>query len=150
MSRPDKHTYFMEMAKLVSTRSTCLRRQYGAVIVKDDMVVSTGYNGAVKGAQHCEELGCLREELGIPSGERYELCRSVHAEANAIIQAAQNGVAIKEADLYVNGVPCQMCARLIINAGIKEVYIPEMVWVKYHEITVKQFEDSPVALYVLP
>lgn len=113
----------MQIAKDVSSRSTCLRRQHGAVIVKNDQILSTGYNGSPRGMPHCETLGCLREELGIPSGERYEMCRSVHAEANAIIQAAANGVAIEGATMYITGMPCQMCGRMIVNAGIIAVWI---------------------------
>lgn len=113
----------MHIAKDVSSRSTCLRRQHGAVIVKNDQILSTGYNGSPRRMPHCETLGCLREELGIPSGERYEMCRSVHAEANAIIQAAANGVAIEGATMYVTGMPCQMCGRMLINAGIIAVWI---------------------------
>lgn len=127
MERPSKSEYFMQIAKDVATRSTCLRRQHGAVIVKNDQILSTGYNGAPKGMPHCETLGCLREELGIPSGERYELCRSVHAEANAIIQAAKNGVNIDGGTIYITGMPCYMCSKMIVNAGIKEVIVATYV-----------------------
>lgn len=123
MERPSKQEYFMQIAKDVSTRSTCLRRQHGAVIVKNDQILSTGYNGSPKGMPHCSTLGCLREELSVPSGERYELCRSVHAEANAIIQAAHNGVRIEGATMYITGMPCYMCAKMIVNAGLKEVWV---------------------------
>jgi dCMP deaminase len=148
--RPSTHTYFMNMAKLAATRSTCLCRQYGAVIVRYNMVISTGYNGAVKKEQHCSEIGCLRTELGIPAGENYELCRSVHAEANAIIQAAYTGAQTKGASLYVNGIPCQMCARMIINAGIREVYVPAVEFIKYHTLTEDIFENSDTKYYILP
>ena len=123
MVRPSWNEYFMQIAKDASTRSTCLRRQHGAVIVRNNQVVSVGYNGSPKRMPHCEYLGCLREELGIPSGERYELCRSVHAEANALIQAAKNGVSIDGSTMYVTGMPCLMCAKMIINAGIREVWV---------------------------
>ncbi|HXY87185.1 MAG TPA: dCMP deaminase family protein [Candidatus Acidoferrales bacterium] len=120
--RISKDEYYMTLAKTVSARSTCLRRQYGAIIVsKSDHILSTGYNGAARGELHCLSLGCERERLKVPKGERYELCVSVHAEANAIIQAARGGASIDGAKLYVNGVPCKMCWRLIKNAGIEEV-----------------------------
>lgn len=114
--------YFMEMTHLVSLRSTCLRRKVGAVIVKDKRVLSTGYNGAPKNLQHCIDIGwCLREKLKVPIGERHELCRGVHAEQNAIIQAALFGVSIKNATLYVTNHPCSLCVKMLINADIKEI-----------------------------
>ena len=121
MDRPSIDEYFMEMAKLVSTRSTCVRREVGAVIVKDKRVLSTGYNGAPKGSKHCEELGCIRVELNVPSGTRHELCRGVHAEQNAVIQAAYFGVSVKDSTIYTTTFPCSMCAKLLINAGVKEI-----------------------------
>jgi len=121
-NRISKDEYYMTLAKTVSSRSTCIRRQYGAIIVsKGDHILSTGYNGAARGELHCLNLGCERERLKVPKGERYELCVSVHAEANAIIQAARGGASIDGAKLYVNGAPCKMCWRLIKNAGIAEV-----------------------------
>lgn len=121
-NRISKDEYYMTLAKTVSSRSTCIRRQYGAIIVsKGDHILSTGYNGAARGEPHCLNLGCERERLNVPKGERYELCVSVHAEANAIIQAARGGASIDGAKLYVNGVPCKMCWRLIKNAGISEI-----------------------------
>ena len=120
--RVSKDEYYMTLAKTVSLRSTCTRRQYGAIIVSPgDHILSTGYNGAARGEPHCLQAGCERERLQVPKGERYELCVSVHAEANAIIQAAKGGASINGATLYVNGTPCQMCWRLIKNAGIDEV-----------------------------
>jgi len=112
--------YFMEIAKVVAKRSTCLRRQIGAVIVKNKIIVSTGYNGAPRGLPHCLDIGCLRDELGIASGERHEVCRGVHAEQNALIQAGRSA---EGATLYVNAYPCKICAKLIINAGIKRVVV---------------------------
>jgi len=109
------------MAILASSRSTCLRRQVGAVIVKDKKVLATGYNGAPSGLAHCAQRGCLREQLKIPSGQRHELCRGLHAEQNAIIQAACYGVPIKGSSLYVTCYPCSVCAKMIINAGIVEI-----------------------------
>lgn len=132
MARISWDEYFMNMAELASRRSTCLRRQVGAVIVKDNQVLATGYNGAPKGVPNCCDLNeCLREKLHIPSGERHELCRAVHAENNAITQCAVNGVSCKGAIMYVTASPCNMCLKQIINAGIvkiiaKEVYPDEM------------------------
>ena len=118
-TRPSWDTYFMEIALLVARRSTCLRRMVGAVIVKDKRILSTGYNGAPSGVRHCIETGCLREQLKVPSGQRHELCRGIHAEQNAIIQAAYHGVSIKGATLYCTNLPCSICSKMIINAGIR-------------------------------
>jgi len=120
--RPSWETYFMDIAELVSKRSTCIRRAVGAIIVKDKRILSTGYNGAPTGIRHCTEVGCLREELNVPSGEKHELCRGIHAEQNAIIQAAFHGVSIKNADLFCTNLPCSICAKMLINAGIKKIY----------------------------
>ena len=119
--RPSWDSYFMQMAQVVAGRSTCLRRQVGAVIVKEKQILSTGYNGSPSKLQHCEEIGCLRQSLGVPSGERHEICRAVHAEQNALVQAAKHGVAISGADLYCTHQPCVLCTKLLINAGIKRV-----------------------------
>jgi dCMP deaminase len=119
--RPSWDAYFMDIAGLVARRSTCLRRCVGAVIVKDKRILSTGYNGAPSGIAHCAETGCLRELLKVPSGERHELCRGIHAEQNAIIQAAYHGVSIREATLYCTNLPCSICAKMIINAGIRTI-----------------------------
>lgn len=122
--RPDWNSYFMEITKLVSTRATCLRRKVGAIIVKDRHILTTGYNGPPKGVPHCDELGgCLREKLNVPSGERMEISRAVHAEQNAIIQAARLGINIEGADMYVTNQPCFICAKMIINSGIKRIFI---------------------------
>lgn len=121
MKRPSFDEYFMEIAKIVATRSTCLRRKVGAVIVKDHHILATGYNGAPKGFRHCEEVGCIREKLGIPRGERHELCRGLHAEQNAIIQAAVFGVSIKGATIYTTHFPCSVCMKMLVNAEIKEI-----------------------------
>ncbi len=120
--RPSWEAYFMEIAELVAKRSTCLRRSVGAVIVKDKQILSTGYNGAPSRVDHCLDVGCLREQMGIPSGERHELCRGIHAEQNAIIQAAYHGVTIKGAVLFCTNLPCSICAKMIINAGIGTIY----------------------------
>jgi dCMP deaminase len=120
-SRPSWDNYFKKITEEVKTRSTCLRRQVGAVIVQNKRILATGYNGAPSGLKHCLEIGCLREKLGIPSGERQELCRGLHAEQNAIIQAAQHGVSIAGAKIYTTNKPCVSCTKMIINAGIKEI-----------------------------
>lgn len=123
--RPDWDTYFMEIATLVGKRSTCTRRQVGAIVVMDRRILTTGYNGAPSGIAHCREVGCLREALNVPSGERHELCRGIHAEQNAIIQAARHGVSIKGSTLYCTNLPCSICAKMIINAGIKNIFFAE-------------------------
>lgn len=124
--RPSWDEYFMGMAELTAQRSTCLRRQVGAVIVQDKHIIATGYNGAPRGIPHCEEKGgCLREELGIPSGERHELCRALHAEQNAIIQAATLAQSIDGATMYITHQPCIICAKMIINAGIRRIVVKE-------------------------
>lgn len=123
--RPSWDEYFMQIVDVVKTRSTCLRRQVGAILVVDKHIISTGYNGPPTGLAHCEETGCLREQLGIPSGERPELCRGVHAEQNAIIQAALHGVSTKGATLYVSASPCVICAKMLINAGVKRIVYEE-------------------------
>ena len=115
----------MEMAELARKRSTCLRRHVGAVIVKDNRVIATGYNGVPKGIRHCEETGCLRQQLNVPSGKMHELCRGLHAEQNAIIQAACMGSSIEGGTLYCTTQPCVICTKMIINAGIKRVVIKE-------------------------
>lgn len=119
--RPSWDEYFMEMAEIVKTRSTCLRRQVGAVVVKDKRILASGYNGAPTGLKHCEETGCLRKQLGIPSGERHELCRGLHAEQNSIIQASLHGVKLEGATIYVTIQPCVVCTKMIINAGISRL-----------------------------
>ncbi len=126
MERPSWDEYFMQMAELAATRSTCLRRHVGAVIVQDRHMVATGYNGAPRGIMHCAERGgCLREKLNVPSGERHELCMGLHAEQNAIIQAATLGQSIEGATIYVTHQPCVICAKMIINAGIRRIVVKE-------------------------
>jgi dCMP deaminase len=119
--RPSWDDYFMTIARQVATRSTCLRRNCGAVIVKDRRLLATGYNGTPKGLRHCEEVGCLREKLGIASGSHHELCRGIHAEQNAVVQAALYGVAIDGSTIYSTHQPCVQCAKILINAGITEI-----------------------------
>lgn len=121
-ARPSWEEYFMDITDLVARRSTCLRRSVGAIIVKDRRVLATGYNGAPSGLAHCSETGCLREKQNVPSGQRHELCRGIHAEQNAIIQAAYHGVSIKDASLFCTNLPCSICAKMLINAGIKAIW----------------------------
>lgn len=123
--RPTWDQQFMELAVLASKRSTCTRRSVGAIIVRDTRVISTGYNGPPKGAEHCDVSGCIREELNVPSGQRAELCRGIHAEQNAIIQAAVSGVSVVGGTLYCTNHPCSICAKMIINSGISEVVYME-------------------------
>ena len=124
--RPSWDEYFMDMAVLTAKRSTCLRRQVGAVIVKDKHIIATGYNGAPRGVPHCDEKGgCLRQQLNVPSGERHELCSALHAEQNAIIQAATLGQSIEGGTIYVTNQPCVICAKMIINAGIRRIVVKE-------------------------
>jgi len=125
MSIPDWDDYFMQIARLVAKRSTCLRRQVGAVVVKDKRILATGYNGAPRGLRHCDETGCLREQMEVPSGERHELCRGLHGEQNAVIQAALYGISISDSLLYTTHQPCVLCVKMIINAGIKQIYYSE-------------------------
>lgn len=120
--RPSWIKYFMDITELVAKRSTCTRRAVGALLVKDKQILSTGYNGAPRGITHCSVTGCLREQMNVPSGERHELCRGVHAEQNAIIQAAYYGVSIKGSTLFCTNQPCSICAKMLINAGIKKIY----------------------------
>jgi len=123
--RPSWDEYFLEVAKLVAKRSTCLRRSVGAVLVKDKRILATGYNGAPRGLKHCYEIGCMRQKLKIPSGERHELCRALHAEQNALIQASLYGISVKGSSLYATNQPCVICAKMIINAGIADIVISE-------------------------
>lgn len=160
MERRDKFNYYLDIADTVSERGTCLRRRYGAVIVKNDIIISTGYVGAPRGRENCCDLGeCKREELGVPRGQRYELCRSVHAEANAIIAASREdmigstlylvGREVATGKLVENAAPCSMCKRLIINAGIARVVIRESAdtykiilvddWVRNDESLIGEF-----------
>jgi dCMP deaminase len=125
MKRPSWEAYFMEITSLVAERSTCLRRKVGAVLVRDKRILATGYNGAPSGLPHCLDIGCLREDNNIPSGQRHELCRGLHAEQNVIIQAARDGIPIQGATLYSTTRPCVICAKMIINATIAAVYYQE-------------------------
>lgn len=125
MPRPTWDQYFIDITHLVATRSTCLRRQVGALLVKERNILATGYNGTPSGIRHCEEVGCLRERLGVPSGQRHELCRGLHAEQNAIIQAARHGINIDGATLYCTTMPCVICTKMVINAGVQRIVYEE-------------------------
>ncbi len=119
--RPSFDEYFIKITQVVAERSTCLKRLVGAIIVKDNRILTTGYNGAPKGFRHCAQTGCIRQAQNIPSGQRHELCRGLHAEQNAIIQAAWHGVTIEGATMYVTYHPCVICVKMMINAGIKKL-----------------------------
>lgn len=143
MVRPGWPEYFMSIAKMVALRSTCLRRSVGAVLVRDKRILSTGYNGAPSGLRHCEEVGCVRQDSSIRSGTRHELCRGLHAEQNAIIQAAYHGISIQGADLYCTNKPCVICSKMLINAGIKTIYFAD----GYDDLLSEQlFEEAGVML----
>lgn len=124
-TRPSWDEYFMDITRRVATRSTCLRRAVGAILVHDKRIIASGYNGGPTGLAHCLDIGCLRERLGIPSGQQHELCRGIHAEQNAIIQAARYGVSIDGAVLYCTTQPCTQCTKMLINAGITEIVYAE-------------------------
>ncbi len=142
--RPSWDDYFMEIARAVSGRATCLRRRVGAVVVRDKRILATGYNGAPSGLAHCVDVGCLREKRGVASGERHELCRGLHAEQNALLQAALYGISLSGASLYSTHRPCALCAKMIINAGIREVFFdagyPD-------ELAEELFREAGVRLY---
>jgi len=125
VKRPSWDKYFIDIARLISTRSTCLRRKVGAIIVKNRRILATGYNGTPSNISHCDEVGCLRDKLNIPSGERHELCRGLHAEQNVLLQAALYGISVKDSVLYCTNQPCSICAKMLINAGIKEIVVAD-------------------------
>ena len=145
IKRPDWDTYFMNIADVVATRATCIKRQVGAVIVLNKQILATGYNGAPRGMKHGAEAGCIREQLEVPSGTHHELCRGLHAEQNAIIQAARNGVHIEGGTLYCTFLPCVICAKMIINAGLGRIvfkgYYPD-------ELAVQMFAESGIEMHL--
>jgi len=148
--RPSWDRYFMDIAAMVATRSTCMRRSVGAIAVNNRRILATGYNGTPKGLRHCTEVGCIRQELGIPSGQRHELCRGLHAEQNCIIQAAVHGVQLDGSTIYCTFQPCAVCAKMLINAGISEVvfeggYPDEMAVSMLNEAGVKLRRLEPEA-----
>lgn len=144
MERPTWNEYFVDLAVLIASRSTCLRKQHGAIVVKNRQILTTGYNGVPIGAEHCST--CIRIEQNIPHGERYELCKSVHAEMNSIIQAARHGVSIEGADIYITGMPCMMCARAIINAGLKHVFVAELDSQQYHADSINLLSKAKIPI----
>ena len=146
-NRPSWDEYFMEMADLVRKRSTCERRGVGAVIVKDNRVMASGYNGAPKGVAHCKEVGCLRAQMNVPSGQRHELCRGVHAEQNAIVQAANLGQSIEGGTVYCTTQPCIICTKMIINAGIKRVVCAESY---PDELAEAMMKEAGITVDVIP
>ena len=147
MERIVKENYYLDIAETVLERSTCLRRQYGAIIVRNDEIVATGYNGAPRRIAHCEERGgCIRQKLGIPSGERHELCRALHAEQNAIIQAATLAQSIEGGTIYVTHQPCVICAKMIINAGISRIVVKEGY---PDELAVEMLEEAGLRIIML-
>ena len=148
--RPSWDEYFMEFARLAARRSSCLRRSVGAVLVREKRVLATGYNGVPTGITHCSETGCLRERLKVPSGERHELCRGLHAEQNAIIQAAHHGISIEGSTLYCTTHPCIICTKMLINAGIVGVVYAEgyaddlsAEMLKESGIAIRKYEGPP-------
>lgn len=150
VDRPSWDRYFMDIAAMVATRSTCMRRSVGAIAVNNRRILATGYNGTPKGLRHCTEVGCIRQELGIPSGQRHELCRGLHAEQNCIIQAAVHGVQLDGSTIYCTFQPCAVCAKMLINAGISEVvfeggYPDEMAVSMLNEAGVKLRKLEPEA-----
>lgn len=139
--------YFMQIARLVAQRATCLRRKVGAVIVKDKRMLATGYNGAPSGLKHCLEIGCLREKLKIPSGQRHELCRGLHGEQNAIIQASLYGISVKGSSIYITNQPCVICAKMLINAGIAEIIISDAY---PDEMAMEFLKEAGIRVRILP
>lgn len=146
-TRPNIDDYFLQIAMVVAQRATCHRHDVGAVLVRDKQILATGFNGAAAGVKDCLELGCLRDELKIPSGTRHEICRAVHAEQNAIIQAALHGVTTENSTMYCTHAPCNLCAKIMVNAGVKRVVCingyPDDRWKPL-------FEEAGVTLDVLP
>ena len=146
MERIGWDRYFMKIAEVVAERSTCLRRHVGAVLVKDKQILATGYNGAPKGLPHCAEVGCLRAQLKVPSGQRHELCRGLHAEQNAIIQAAVHGISIAGAVAYVTITPCVVCAKMLINASVGTIVVSEFYTDK---LALAMLQQAGVELFLL-
>ena len=144
--RIDWHIYFAKIAQMVAERSTCIRRKVGAVAVKDKRILATGYNGAPSGIAHCLDIGCLREKLKIPSGERHELCRGLHAEQNVIIQAAVHGISLKGCDIYCTHLPCLICTKMLINCSVKNIYYLEGY---PDELSKSMLEEAKVSLHKL-
>jgi len=145
LNRPNIDEYFLKVAAVVAERSTCRRHHVGAVAVKDKHILATGYNGAPSGFKDCLELGCLRDELGIPSGERHEICRAIHAEQNVIIQAALHGVSLEGSTIYATHTPCVLCAKMLTNAKIKRL----VSFGKYNDDTfIQLFKEAGIELNI--
>lgn len=144
--RPSWNEYFMEITRVISSRSTCLRRKVGAIIVLERRIISTGYNGAPSGLKHCDEVGCLRKDLKIPSGQRHELCRGLHAEQNAIIQAAVYGVSVRGGTLYATHSPCIVCAKMLVNADIEKIICQEGY---PDELTNEMLKAADIPLHII-
>ncbi len=158
-SRPSWHAYFMGITDLVATRATCTRRKVGAIMVKDKQILCSGYNGAPSGVPHCAETGCLRMQLQVPSGEKHELCRGVHAEQNAIVQAASHGISLRGATLYCTNQPCSICAKMLINTGVEKIYYTDgyddplaldmldqagIVMIRLERLATDQYHEVPI------
>ena len=148
IERIDWNTYFINITKEVTKRSTCMRRMVGAIVVKENLILSTGYNGTPIGIKHCEDIGCIRNEMNVPSGERHELCRGLHAEQNTIINATKTGVNLEGSTIYITHSPCIICSKMIINAGIKKVvytsnYSDELSikFLKEADIKIEQYNE---------
>ena len=146
MSRPTWDEYFMKVTRTVTERSTCLRRHVGAILVRNKRILATGYNGAPRGLKHCAEVGCLRERMGVASGERHELCRGLHAEQNALLHAASHGIRIEGSTLYTTTCPCSACAKMLINGGIVRIVAAE----DYpDEMAKEMFEQAGIQVDIL-
>lgn len=152
MERPNWDEYFLNIADLVATRSTCIKKKSGAILVRDRRILTTGYSGAPKGLAHCLDVGCLRDRFGIANGEKLEFCRGIHATQNAIIQGAIFGVSTKDSVLYTQTLPCIICVKLLINAGVKKIVIrecPESKPKDVYELTLSLLHEAEVEIVVL-
>ena len=144
-NRPDTDEYFLKIASVVAERATCRRHHVGAVAVRDKHILATGYNGAPSGLKDCLELGCLRDEMSIPSGERHEICRGIHAEQNVIIQASLNGVSLEGSTIYATHTPCVLCAKMLVNAKIKRL----VSFGKYNDSSfLEMFKEAKIAVVI--
>ena len=146
-NRTSKQNYYLDIADAVLERSTCLRRKVGAIAVKDRHILATGYNGAPSGVRHCLETGCLREKMGIPSGQRHEICRGLHAEQNVIIQAAVHGISLAGAEVYCTHQPCLICSKMLINCGITKIWYASGY---PDELAMQMLNEADITLELLP
>ena len=147
MERISKENYYLNIAETVLERATCLRRVFGAIIVKNDEIISTGYNGAPSKVAHCLDIGCLREQLGVPSGQRHEICRGLHAEQNVIIQAAVHGISLAGAEVYCTHQPCLICSKMLINCGITKIRYASGY---PDELAMQMLNEADITLELLP